>query len=458
VKASLFIMTLAICAIAMLGARVLGQVAPGRQLVVVGGREAIAGEVLVKLRRQPTAVERQELELRADGDASDTVGTSFRRVRSRSLAVQAIAAALRTHPLVEYAEPNFVWHASVTPNDPQFSNLWGLRNIGQTVNGRVGTSGADIHAFSAWSIATGSRANVVAVIDTGMDYTHPDLVANVWNAPASFTVTIGGGITCAAGTHGFNAITRTCDPLDDNNHGTHVSGTIGGAGNNALGVIGVNWNASIMALKFLDSTGTGSTSAAIDAIEFAIQAKTRFGAAANVRVLSNSWGGAGFSQALLDEINKASTNGMLFVAAAGNDGTSNDTTPTYPANYNAASVISVAATDSRDVLATFSNFGTSVNLAAPGVSILSTVIGGGYAFFNGTSMATPHVSGSAALILSKCTLDTPSLKALIINNVDVIAGLSGKVGTSGRLNVDRAIRACAPAGTTPSAPRGVSVR
>jgi len=223
----------------------------------------------------------------------------------------------------------------------------------------------------------------------------------------------------------------------------------------------VNWNASIMALKFLDSTGTGSTADAINAIEFAIQAKAAFAstARANVRVLSNSWGGSGFSQALRDQINRASTNGMLFVAAAGNDGANNDVTPTYPASYNASSVIAVAATDNRDQFASFSNFGSAVQLAAPGVAILSTVIGGGYQFFQGTSMATPHVAGSAALILSKCALDTAALKAAIINNVDVVSALSGKVATSGRLNVDRALRSCAPPGAvTPSVPTGLAIR
>ena len=416
----------------------------------------------MKLRRQPNALEQLQLDERVDGNINETVGGGFRRMRSRSLDVQAMMRALRTHPAIEYVEPNFLWHSSAMPNDPQFANLWGLRNVGQTVNGRAGTVDADIHAASAWSVATGSRANVVAVVDTGIDYTHPDLVANLWNAPAAFTVSVGGSaVTCPAGSHGFNAIARTCDPGDDNNHGTHVSGTIGGSGNNAIGVPGVNWNASIMALKFLDSSGSGSTSDAINAIEFAIQAKGAFAstARANVRVLSNSWGGSGFSQALLDQINRASANGMLFVAAAGNNGANNDVTATYPASYNAASVVAVAATDNRDQLASFSNFGSSVHLAAPGVAILSTVIGGGYQFFSGTSMATPHVAGSAALILSACGLDTTALKAAIVNNVDVVSALSGKVGTSGRLNLDRALRSCAPPSpVTPTVPNALVIR
>src|SRR5207247_6416930 len=199
------------------------------------------------------------------------------------------------------AEPNCIFHTTLKPNDPSFPQRWGLQN--------TGTPGADISAVPAWDITRGSTSNVVGVVDTGIDYDHPDLAANIWSAPFAFSVTIAGQtINCAAGTHGFNAIANTCDPKDDNNHGSHVSGTIGAVGNNGIGVVGVNWTASIMGLKFLDKNGSGSTSNAINAIEFAIQAKALFGVAANVRVLSNSWGGGGFSQALLNQINKANTN------------------------------------------------------------------------------------------------------------------------------------------------------
>jgi hypothetical protein len=198
-----------------------------------------------------------------------------------------------------------------------------------------------------------------------------------------------------------------------------------------------------MGAKFLNSGGSGSTAGAINAIEFTIQAKQFFGANANVRVLSNSWGGGGFSQALLDEINRANTNNMLFVAAAGNNGSNNDTLPFYPAGYNAPNVVAVAATDNRDQIASFSNFGTaSVDLGAPGVNVLSTTIGNTYSFFSGTSMATPHVSGAAALVLSVCSLDTAALKSNLLNNVDPIPSLSGITATGGRLNVNKAILAC----------------
>jgi subtilisin family serine protease len=448
-------------AAAFVGGYALAQ-AP-RPIERLNGRDAAAREVLVRFRRQPAESERLAIERDTDADASEPVGPLFRRMRSRTLDVPALISAVRRRAIVEYAEPNYLWHATIAPNDPNFPSLWALRNTGQTIGGSPGVASADIHATSAWALATGSRANVVMVIDTGIDYTHPDLAANIWSAPASFSVTIGGQtIVCAAGTHGFNAITRTCDPFDDNNHGTHVSGTIGAAGNNALGVSGVNWRASIMGAKFLDSTGTGSTADAVNAIEFAIQARNAFAStgAANVRVLSNSWGSNGFSQALLNEVTRASANGMLFVAAAGNNASSDDVTPFYPANYTAPNVVAVAAVDNTDHLASFSNFGSSVHLAAPGVFILSTTIGNTYQYFSGTSMATPHVSGSAALILSKCALDTATLKATILNNVDALPSLAGVVATGGRLDVDKALRSCAPtsAPTPPSAPTSPAVR
>lgn len=342
----------------------------------------------------------------------------------------------RRDPNVLYAEPNYIVYAFGAPTDPQYPQLWGLKNTGQTVGGLAGTPGADIKAEQAWAVTTGSSSIVVGVVDSGVDYMHTDLAANMWNNPGNIS-------GCAAGTHGYNAITKSCDPMDDNNHGTHVSGTIGAAGNNALGVVGVNWQTQIMGLKFLDSTGSGTTANAIAAIDFAITAKQ---AGVNIRVLNNSWGGSGFSQALLDEINKAGTNGILFVAAAGNNATNNDASPSYPCSYTAANLICVAATDQNDNLASFSNYGAgAVDLGAPGYNILSTIRNGSYAYFSGTSMATPHVSGSAALVLSapgQGSLTVDQLRNSILKSVDSIPSLAGKVGTGGRLNVCKAIPGC----------------
>ena len=413
---------------------------------VFRGRAVAAGEVLVAFRRTPNLARfRAEI----DSDADEIVGVGrLWRARSRSRNVSSLLAYLSTQSDVLYAEPNYIVSVVGEPDDPRFAELWGLHNIGQTIGGVPGIPGADIRAVTAWNGALGSRNTVVAVVDTGIDYTHPDLAANIWSAPASFSVTIGEQtITCAAGTHGFNAITKSCDPFDDHFHGTHVAGTIGAVSNNGSGVAGVNWFASIMGLKFLTANGTGTVADAIDAIEFAIQAKAAFpSGGANVRVLSNSWAGGGFSQALLDAINRANQNEMLFVAAAGNSSGNNDAFPTYPASYTASNVVAVAATSNQDALAGFSNYGaTSVHLGAPGVQVLSTLPGGAYGYFSGTSMATPHVSGAAALLLSRCTANTAALKSTLLETVDQIPALAGRTITGGRLNLSRAIDACGPA-------------
>ena len=433
--------------------------APGQQAtVVVDGHEAVAGEVLVQFTDASSPATRRMAAQQVDADIDVPVGRGgLRRFHSRAFDVETLLAFFRTQPDVAFAEPNYILSVDATPNDPQFPNLWGLLNTGQTIGSITGVAGADIDAVSAWDVSTGSRATTVGVIDTGVDYTHPDLAANIWSAPSAFTVTIGGlPIACPAGSHGFNAITRTCDPMDDHFHGTHVSGTIGAVGNNGLGVVGVNWIASIIAGKFLDSTGHGSTSNAIDAIDFMIQTKAHFGAQANIRVLNNSWGGGGFSSALQTEISNANSSNMLFVAAAGNIGINIDSTPQYPASYTVPNVLAVAATTSSDLLASFSNYGAgTVPLAAPGDIILSTTLGGAYRYASGTSMATPHVAGAAALVLSSCSLSTAALKSNLTSNVDVLGSLTGLVGTNGRLNVNRAIRACGSP-VVPSVPTGLT--
>lgn len=402
------------------------------------------GEVLAKIRADASQSEKGQVDVDADADLDEQVATveggTIHRIHSRSRSTDQLLSALGRNRAVVYAEPNYIVHADAIPNDPSFGQLWGLRNTGQVIQGTAGIAGADIKAEPAWTVTTGTNTVVVGVVDTGIDYNHPDLAANVWSNPGG----IGG---CAAGTHGFNAITRTCDPLDDNNHGSHCSGTIGGVGNNGVGVAGVNWTTSIMGLKFLNSAGSGTTADAISAIDFAVNAKI---AGVNVRVLSNSWGGGGFSQALLDAINRANANDILFVAAAGNNGSNNDTTPHFPSSYNAPNVVAVAATDNRDALASFSNFGaTSVHLGAPGVNVLSTTRNNTYSYFSGTSMATPHVSGAAALILSTSALNVAQLRSTILSSVDAIPSLAGNTSTGGRLNVCKGIPGC---GGPPPAP------
>jgi subtilisin family serine protease len=423
-----------------------------------GGASAayVPDQIIVRFADGLDARAQADVNARSGGqEVGELGGISAKLVRVSAGGVQRALRAYRAESSVRYAEPNYIVHAisprgrplATIPNDPSFGQLWGLRNTGQTLGcgascfgSPTGTAGADIKAEPAWTVTTGNGTVVVGVVDTGIDYNHPDLAANVWSNPGG----IGG---CAVGTHGFNAITRTCDPLDDNNHGSHVSGTIGAAGNNGIGVVGVNWNVKIMGVKFLDASGSGTTADAITAIDFAVNAKI---AGVNIRVLSNSWGGGGFSQALLDAINRANANDILFVAAAGNSATNNDVTPHYPSSYNAPNVVAVAATTNTDGLASFSSYGpTSVHLGAPGQDTLSTTLNNTYSYFSGTSMATPHVSGAAALVLSQGYLSVSALKSRLLSSVDALPSLSGLTVTGGRLNLCKAITGC---GGPPPAP------
>ena len=401
---------------------------------------SVPGEVLVRIEASASAAAVESIHSLADADDGKRLaglqsGAAIWRLHSRSKNAEALVAALAKNPHVEYVEPNYILELVAAPNDPQYGQLWGLKNTGQLISGSTGFGGSDIDAESAWTITTGSSSVVVGVVDTGIDYTHPDLAANMWSNPGGK-----GNVACGAGTHGFNAITNSCDPMDDHDHGTHCAGTIGAVGNNNVGVAGVNWNVSLMALKFIASSGYGTTADAIQAIDFAVQAKID---GVNVRVLSNSWGGGAFSKALLDVINKANENDILFVAAAGNDGTSNDIYPHYPSNYATQNMISVAATENRDGLAYFSNYGaTTVHLGAPGVSVLSTTPGNSYSYFSGTSMATPHVAGVAALLLAKTPgLSTAEVKETILESTDPLPSLEGRTVTGGRLNAAKVVGA-----------------
>ena len=298
-------------------------------------------------------------------------------------------------------------------NDPQIGNLWGMTKI---------------DAQDAWGISTGSKSVVVAVIDTGVDYTHPDLAANIWTNPNAGEDGFVGDV------HGYNFVANTGDCMDDNGHGTHVSGTIAAVGNNGLGVAGVNWSTSIMALKFLNSQGQGYLSDAVRAINYATMERTTYGV--NVRVMNASWGGGSFSTAMQSAIQAAGDAGILFVAAAGNSASNNDVTPQYPANYRLPNVISVAASDQNDNLAYFSCYGaTTVDIAAPGVSIYSTLPGNRYGALSGTSMATPQVSGVAALAWAvDPNASVADVRNAILQGADPLASLSGKVVTGGRLD------------------------
>lgn len=347
-------------------------------------------------------------------------------------------ASLSQLPGLQFFEPDFVMSTTATtPNDALYSTLWGLHNTGQS----GGVVDADIDAPEAWDLTTGSSDIVVGVIDTGVDYTHPDLAANIWTNPGEIA---GDGLDNDGNgyvddIHGWDFVNDDSDPMDDNNHGTHVSGTIGGTGNNGTGVVGVNWNVKIMALKYLGAKGHGSTSDAVAALNYATMMRRDHDI--NIRLTSNSWGGGGYSQALYNAIAASGEQGMLFVAAAGNGdpdgiGDNNDAVPHYPSSYDLDNVIAVAATNDDDQKAGFSNYGSySVDLAAPGVSVRSTIAGGGYAYFNGTSMATPHVAGVAALAWSIApTASYQTIRDAIFGGVDLIPAMDGITSTGGRLN------------------------
>ncbi|CAG0982317.1 serine protease [Geobacteraceae bacterium] len=320
---------------------------------------------------------------------------------------------------VEYAEPNYVLKATNVPTDPKFYSTWGLTKI---------------NAPAAWDNTTGSAGVVVAVIDSGIDYNHPDLKANMWVNQSELTGRPGvddDGNGAVDDIYGYNAVSNSGNPMDDNGHGTHVAGTIGGVGNNGIGVAGVNWSVRIMACKFLAASGSGYTSDAIECLQYIKKMKSR---GVNIVATNNSWGGAGYSRALSDAIN--AQRDILFIAAAGNAASNNDTTATYPAGYNLPNVIPVAATTSSDGLASFSNYGRrSVLVGAPGYSILSTYPNNRYVSMSGTSMATPHVAGLAALIKAKYpTQDWRGIRNLILSGGDRPVSLSAKTVTGRRIN------------------------
>jgi len=346
-----------------------------------------------------------------------------------STALSEKMQALSRTPGVRYVEPNYVVRTQQVPTDPGFPRLWALDNEGQT-GGRVD---ADIDAPEAWETDRNAAEIIVAGIDTGIDYTHPDLAANIWTNPGEIPDGIDNdGNGFIDDIHGYDFANDDSDPFDDNGHGTHTAGTIGMVEGNAFGGVGVAHRVQLMALKFLNRRGEGFTSDAIMAIEYA----TTMGAS----VSNNSWGGSGFSLALRDAIETFGAQGGLFVAAAGNGSNDNDEFPQYPASFTPRSdnVVSVAATDANDALAWFSNFGAhSVDVGAPGVDIYSTIPFGRHLVFSGTSMAAPHVAGASALYLSRFPLATPTqIKAALISSSDKVSALqNGLTNSGGRLNL-----------------------
>jgi len=339
----------------------------------------------------------------------------------------ALISVYQQSGLVQYAEHDYNVQALNDPNDfyYQQGNLWNFKNTGQ--NG--GTPGADIHASVAWNFATNASSAIVAVVDTGVRYTHQDLAANMWVNPAD-------------GSHGINVVAGSNNPWDDYGHGSHVAGIIGAVGGNGVGVVGVCWSAKIMACKFLDANGNGTISGAITCLNYALNH--------GAKVVNASWGSFTFtSQALHDAIASLRDADIIFVAAAGNSGANNDVTPLYPASYSDLdNVVSVAATDPNDNMPSWSDYGaTNVDLAAPGAPIYSCWNGSDsdYEYDQGTSMACAHVTGACALLRAYYPNENHrQIIQQILNGTDPLPSLVGKCKSGGRLDLAKAL------GTSPT--------
>jgi subtilisin family serine protease len=399
---------------------------------------AVPGEILVRFRPQAKAkqlgrqvvTERSGRQIPLTVEAISPAGEIVEGLRVAKVnpadTINAIEA-LRARPDVIYAEPNYIRRALVAPNDPRYTELWGLNNTGQpsTFAGNPGTPGNDIRTEQAWTTTTGNRNVIVGVIDTGIDINHEDLRDNIWTNPGElpnnnidddgngFIDDIHGWDFAHNDANVFDYTEPSWPPSanyngDLDHHGTHVAGTIGATGNNGIGVAGINWQVSLMSLKFLTGlNGAGTSADLLKAFAYVKTMRQLWDSSggtkgANIRVLNNSYGGGDFSQSELDAIRGLGDAGILFVVAAGNESVSNDQFPTYPTNYSAPNLISVAASGGGGTKAFFSNFGEgTVNVTAPGEFILSTFPKNSYGFLNGTSMSAPHVSGSAALVCAQ---------------------------------------------------------
>ena len=395
---------------------------------------SVANEVLVKFRSgTPTDLAR-DINSRNRGVMLEKLGDlGWQRIKlPTGSKLSSVMARYLDSGEVEAVQPNFYYQLLNTPNDANFGSMYGMTKI---------------FAPQAWDLTTGSSTVVIANIDTGAKYTHEDLAANMWTNPGEINNNSldddGNGFVDDF--YGYDFFFNDPDPLDENGHGTHTSGTLGAVGNNSIGVVGVNWNVKIMSIKIYDSDGFGTTSAMlINAYNYVRLMKER---GVNIRVTNNSYGGCdeacGYDQATKDAIDALGNTGVLQVFAAGNDGRNIDNLPAFPASYTSPAILSVANSNSSDARNGSSNFGPiSVDVAAPGTSILSTVSNASvYGTLSGTSMATPHVAGAAALLSAfNPALSPASLKSTLMNSVDVLAQWNGVVKSGGRLNVAQALQ------------------
>jgi len=414
---------------------VLVLIASSQSVLAQDGKIFVEDELLVKYKSGTASVAARSINAQIGASVLEEFpDLGWQRVKlPANLSVNWAISTYKDFADIEEAQPNFYYHLTVAPNDTRYAELYGM---------------AKISAPAAWDLSTGSAATVVAIIDTGINYNHQDLAANMWTNSGE---TNNNGIDDDGNGfvddyYGYDFRYDDSDPLDQNGHGTHTAGTVGAVGNNGLGVVGVNWNVKLMAIKIYSPGGTDTTSAMlVNAYNYVRLMKNR---GINIRVTNNSYGGCaeacGYDQATKDALDAMGNAGILNVFAAGNAGQNIETTPFYPASYTSPSILSVASSTNTDARSSFSNFGTtSVDIAAPGSGVLSTYNSSNtsYATLSGTSMASPHGAGAAALLASyNPNLSVASLKATLMNTVDALPQWNGIVKTNGRLNVDRALR------------------
>lgn len=406
--------------------------------------DMVADQIVVRLRSGSTSVQAEAMAKRHGGwiRRKLRVGNAYLVAFAApdADALPAMQRALVSDPLVLTAEPDHIIRLHAVPSDPRFTEQWALRNTGQT----GGKPGADIHASEAWQVTGGSHGILVGVIDSGLDRTHPDLQGNLWSNPGESGLDANGQDRRSNGIdddgngyiddwQGWDFVANDNNPEDGHGHGTHCAGVIGAGMDNGVGIVGVCHQVSIVGLRFLDASGFGTESSAAEAIHYS----TLIGC----NITSNSWGGSFTSSLINEAVAEADATRQVFVAAAGNSSANTDATPSCPACIDQSNVISVAATNASDELAWFSNFGSNtVDIGAPGVEILSTLPGNAYDSWNGTSMATPHVSATAALLMAlQPDLAPADVRELLMASGDSVASLVSRTVSGARLNAGRAL-------------------
>lgn len=392
---------------------------------------AFGGEYIVKLKSNVNSL----TNLKAFGQVSQ-FDLSYGKFAVLKTDNKSIMKNLSNHPSVEYIEPNYTYNHFSSPTDTDFSKQWGLDNTGKNSGSwwSRGVAGVDISAVEAWKITKGHKDIKIAVIDTGVDYSHNDLKENIMINEAELNGSVGvddDGNGYIDDIYGYDFANDDADPMDGHGHGTHCAGVIGASHNN-MGIAGVNAHVQILPIKFLKDNGSGTLEGALKSIDYATSR--------GVNIMSNSWGGGGRSEALYEAIKRAEDAGIIFIAAAGNAKNDNDAKPTYPANYKTQNLLSVGALDGKGKKASFSNYGkNTVHVFAPGVDIYSTVNNNAYKKMSGTSMACPHVAGVAGLLLaSEPNLSVSDLKDRLMNTSVISTELS-EFTMSGYIDANKAL-------------------